>query len=55
MCHYYHKAYGHEAWQSGDFYEKFKPIKSHNPLNTWSRDKSKTFYINYHSTYGQSG
>ena len=34
------------------YYKKLQPIKSHNLLKTWSRDKLKTVYLHYHSTYG---
>ena len=34
------------------YYKKMQPIKYHNPLNTRSHDKLKTFYLYHHNAYG---
>ena len=35
---YYHKAYGHQTWESGDLLWETFTHKFTNPVNTWSRE-----------------
>ena len=47
----FHTTYGHQTWQVVTYSQKTPHNKLNNLLMTWSRDKYKTLFLHFCSTY----
>ena len=49
---HFHKVYGTQTYQGGDFEGQNPTQKSHDTSSTWSPDKLKALYFHFLKAYG---